>query len=71
MTPDERYFTPRQTAHYLGLAFGTLANMRMRGDGPPFIALSPRAIRYEKEELKMWLTNRRRVSTSDLAPGPF
>ncbi len=71
MTQDERLLNPEQAARYLGLDVGTLANMRVRGDGPPFIALSPRAIRYQKEDLTSWVASRRRLSTSDLAAPLF
>ncbi len=71
MTQDERLLNPEQTARFLGLDVGTLANMRVRGDGPPYIAVSPRAIRYDREDLKMWVASRRRMSTSDLAAPLF
>lgn len=49
----------------LGLAPCTLEKMRCVGGGPPFIKLSPRAVRYAEEDLDAWVDSRRRVSTSD------
>jgi hypothetical protein len=40
---------------------------RMRKQGPPFLRLSRRAIRYRRADLDDWLASRR-VSTTDTAP---
>ena len=53
-----------QVARILGYRPRTLEGMRSRGDGPPFIRLSPRAVRYRLSDLESWLDSRRRTSTS-------
>jgi predicted DNA-binding transcriptional regulator AlpA len=55
----------KEVAGILGLSSATLRNWRTRGDGPPFVRLSGRAIRYEPVALREWVTQRRRRSTSD------
>ena len=34
----------KEAAHYVGLATGTLANMRVRGDGPRFRKIAGRVL---------------------------
>lgn len=46
---------PKEAAEYLGIGLSTLAQMRMAGKGPVFIAYSPRMIRYRQGDLDAWL----------------
>jgi len=59
-------FRPSQAAFYLGLSVSTLAKMRMRGDGPPYIKLGQRAVAYDLEDLNEWIVQRRRKNTSEV-----
>lgn len=52
-------------ARYLGLSQSTLAKMRLRGDGPPYLKLGPRVVAYDLGDLNAWLDSRRRQSTSE------
>jgi predicted DNA-binding transcriptional regulator AlpA len=61
---DALLFTA-EAAFLLGLSPRTLETLRLRGDGPPFIAVSSRAIRYRRSDLEAWISNRRRRSTSE------
>ncbi len=65
--PDALLFTA-EAAFLLGLSARTLEALRLRGGGPPFVAVTPKAIRYKRCDLEDWIAARRRVSTSD--PGP-
>jgi len=56
-------------ARYLALSPSTLAKMRLRGDGPPFIKAGPRAVAYRRTDLDSWLEARLRSSTSDRVIG--
>lgn len=47
--------TTRETAAYLRVTVGALAQMRYRGIGPDFIRLSSRSIRYRREDLDEWV----------------
>ena len=38
---------------------------RVRGDGPPFVRISCRAIRYRRSDLLTWVESRIRTSTAD------
>jgi predicted DNA-binding transcriptional regulator AlpA len=55
----------KEVADLLGLSSATLRNWRTRGDGPPFVRLSGRAIRYQPVALREWVAQRTRRSTSD------
>lgn len=65
MTDKEHLLTEKQTAEYLQLTPRFLQARRYRGNGPPFIRISSRAIRYRLADLEEWINNRIRTSTSD------
>lgn len=46
----------------------TWENKRWRGDGPPYVELSTRCIRYRLSDVLSWLADKNRKSTCD--PGP-
>lgn len=66
---DARLHTlsPAEASDRLGIAVGTLRNMRSRGGGPPYVRVG-RRIRYRLVDLDRWLDQRTRMNTSD--PGP-
>jgi predicted DNA-binding transcriptional regulator AlpA len=42
-----------------------LQERRRRGNGPPFVQISSRCIRYRPEDIEAWAEERLRTSTSD------
>jgi predicted DNA-binding transcriptional regulator AlpA len=64
MEPQIAYQPPRQFARTTGISESTLAKMRMRGDGPPFVKVG-RSVRYELRSGLAWMAARTRRSTSD------
>ena len=50
---------------FLDLTDRAMQGYRQRGDGPRFIRLSSRCIRYRRIDLKAWAETRIRTSTSD------
>jgi hypothetical protein len=62
--PSERYVDDRVAADILGLSRSYLRALRVRGGGPRFSALAPKAIRYRVSELMRWAEGRTRASTS-------
>jgi hypothetical protein len=56
--------TPEAAAR-IGLAPGTLDKMRVRGDGPPYLRLTPRRVVYAVDELDGWARARQFNSTSE------
>jgi predicted DNA-binding transcriptional regulator AlpA len=62
------YLLTGKAAEHLGLAKSTLDKMRVRGDGPPFLRLSPRRIVYAVDALDQWARSREHQSTSEYVP---
>ncbi|MEO5951569.1 MAG: helix-turn-helix domain-containing protein [Chloroflexia bacterium] len=65
MTSPPDRMRPIIAAAYLGIAGSTLAKMRLRGDGPPYSKIGPRAIVYLKDDLDHYFRERQRRSTSE------
>lgn len=59
MSTQNHALTTREAARRLGLAVGTLQNMRSRGEGPVFIRLGAKAVRYLPEDLDAYLRRQR------------
>jgi predicted DNA-binding transcriptional regulator AlpA len=64
-TPSFVLLTPKEAAKLLKVSLSYLAKARMRGDGPPYIQMSPRSIRYIEAALMQWMKSRQRLSTSE------
>jgi hypothetical protein len=58
--------TPAQAADALGVTARVLEHWRGCGDGPAFVRLSRKTIRYRAEDLQAFVAAARRAST---APG--
>ena len=68
-TPDvKRMLIAEDAAAYLGLAPQTLAKLRWSGDSPPYFKVGRRVL-YDRAELDVWLSLRKRRSTSDPGAG--
>ncbi len=65
VTPSFVLLTPKEAAKLLKVSLSWLAKARMRGDGPPFIKVGSRAIRYSEAALIQWMKGRQRLSTSE------
>ena len=63
--PPRLLLTEEEAAAALGFTARFLQARRHRGDSPPFIKISARAVRYRPEDLAEWVAKRRRFSTSD------
>ena len=66
----ERLLTPIQAADFLSLTPRWLEMKRYHGDGPPFVRVSARCIRYRLSDIEDWVDCRIRTSTSDLGQNP-
>jgi hypothetical protein len=65
MTDGKILVDEREAADLLGFTPRFLQVRRQTGDGPPFVRVSSRAIRYRPEDLRAWAADRLRTSTSD------
>lgn len=50
-------------ARFLNVGVRFLQKHRSTGDGPPFVRVSTRCIRYRRSDLKSWSEDRLRTST--------
>jgi len=53
--PSTRLLTPAQTAQFLGIPQGTLAQWRSQRRGPPFVKFEGRLVRYRTSDLQKYL----------------
>jgi predicted DNA-binding transcriptional regulator AlpA len=65
---DNTLYTENQVSQLLGYTPRALQKWRITGDGPKFVKVSQRSIRYRKIDILQWIEERIRTSTSD--PGP-
>lgn len=61
-------FSVEQAARHLNLSASTLAKMRLRGDGPPFVKFGG-AVRYRRADLEAYIAANMRRSTSQRVRG--
>jgi hypothetical protein len=52
--PTRRALTPAETAEQLRLSSLDLARLRHRGEGPAFVALSRKTVRYLRSSVDKW-----------------
>lgn len=62
---EDAYVRPAEAAEFLHLSTSTLAKMRRRGDGPPYVKSGHKVVLYRSSDLHEWLARRRRSSTSE------
>lgn len=66
----EEWWTPKQTAQYLGLSPQTLARWRCEKHGPSFRKVG-RLVRYDSRVVKEWSSSQfKQPAKSPAAPGP-
>ncbi len=58
------YLSTKQAARYLGVSYQYLEVQRCHGDGPPYLTLGRRMVRYLKSDLDAWATSQRKTHTS-------
>ena len=62
--PSHELLLTEQAAQYLKLSPSTLAKLRLSGNGPQFLRLAGRSIRYRRSDLDAWAAAGAKVSTS-------
>jgi predicted DNA-binding transcriptional regulator AlpA len=60
---NDEMLSTRALALWLGLSESWLEIARGKGNGPPFIKLAPRYVRYNRASVRRWLQERERTST--------
>jgi excisionase family DNA binding protein len=58
MGAEDELLTSEQVAGMLAMSPMTVRRLRMSGEGPPFIRVGKRAIRYRRGDVEAWLRRR-------------
>lgn len=61
----DRLLTPGETATFLRTSIKSLERWRATGEGPDFIAMGPRAVRYRLSDLQRFLDERAVRNTAE------
>ncbi len=68
--PDTSHLMKTDEAgRYLGVSASLLNKLRLTGDGPVFVRLAGRAIRYRRADLDAWVDASTMASTSAYPEG--
>jgi len=62
----KRLFDQRELATELGLSQRSLERYRLQGNGPRYVRVGLRLIRYRQEDVEAWINQSLRTSTSDV-----
>lgn len=57
---DHTLLPPKTVASMLSVSVRALEAWRYRGEGPPFIRISARCVRYRRSAIEAWLNHRHR-----------
>lgn len=62
----EKYLSADEVCEHLpGITPNLLAQMRFRGDGPPFLKPTPKTVLYRMSAVEEWLAAREQLSTRE------
>ncbi len=67
MDPTKPIFTPVELSQYLGVTHQCLANWRCRGEGPRFLRVGKRIIRYRWKDVEEWMERRSGQTDAELS----
>lgn len=62
----KRLFDQTELAKELGLSERSLERYRLLGNGPRYVRVGLRLIRYREEDVEAWINQSLRTSTSDV-----
>ena len=65
MRAQQRLLKDTEAADVMSLSVKTLRNWRWRGEGPPFVVVGRRSVRYRQDDIDAYLAAGSRRSTSD------
>lgn len=63
--PDDELLSTTAVADWLGCSPQSLEIYRGQGQGPPFVVIAPRNIKYRREAVREWLRKRQRSHTQE------
>ena len=66
---NDEMLDTKAVAAWLGIAPITIAKGRCTGLGPPYVRLTPKAIRYRKSDVEKWLNEQTFSNTAQYETG--
>ena len=66
MADSGRLINDKELAHKLGIGVQTLRNMRARRQGPPYIKIGRRTVRYREADVEKFLSANTITPTNNL-----
>jgi predicted DNA-binding transcriptional regulator AlpA len=61
----ETFLTQNAVAEMLGTSVRHLERLRQRGDGPRFVRIGARAVRYRESDVRAWIVARTATSRAE------
>jgi predicted DNA-binding transcriptional regulator AlpA len=55
--------TPQEVSQWTGLSIGALAQLGYKGRGPEFVKLTPKTVRYVREQVQAWIDSQMRTQS--------
>lgn len=55
--------TPQEVSQWTGLSIGALAQLRYKARGPEFVKLTPKTVRYVREQVQAWIDSQMRTQS--------
>lgn len=55
MDKQPMLLTPQEVSEWTGLSMGALAQLRYKGTGPNFVKLTPKTVRYFRDQVEAWI----------------
>ncbi len=55
MSNNPSFMNTRQAADFIGVSPAWLELCRSRGDGPPYVCVGEKLIKYRRESLERWM----------------
>ena len=65
MTTEKPLASSKEVAEFIGVTPNALSKMRMAGDGPAFIRVGARNIKYSWKDVHAWISERRHTTTDE------
>lgn len=64
-TTVETLLTTKEAARIMGVSPRFLESRRIKGDGPPYIRLSSRCVRYDMGDVLAWKNEHKKTNTTN------
>ena len=67
----KKYLSTQEVSEEYGIGKSTLEQMRCRGEGPAYIKVSARMVKYTRADIEAWLDSHRKATIDSGPPEPL